>query len=453
MSYKITILILITLVSCSTTKRAPSSSKVKPWYESSTFLYKRIRTFIKRSEEKPLVTFSELRAKRPILKLGKIPMLFPGIKNSGTYFISKRKDVVEVFNNPKIFSVKLYNRKMTKAMKSSHMLAEDMTKYNQEKIWLRKLMPKSDYSRIQKIISDETKDTIKKSSKKVSSKDYEIDLIKDISRKVPVMLMDRYFGFPGPDLKTMYRWSETSQENFFHNVLNLPKIKKASKKSAKEIKVYAKNLIKKIKRDNRNPNTVLAKMIQYSKRAKHDIKNERIIVNISAMLMAAIETTSAAVAKSIDYILSNEDIYDLMKGAISENDNLKIKKIVLESLRFNPQTGMLLRYTEKDYLLAKGTKRETLVKRGSVIMLGTQSAMFDEEYLSSPSEFKLDREQADYFHFGYGHHKCLGDFISMIQVPVIVKNILSLKNVKKVGELQFKDSPFPTSFKLIYESN
>ena len=46
------------------------------------------------------------------------------------------------------------------------------------------------------------------------------NVVSQLTRKVPVQLCGEYFGFPGPDLATMMRWSRTVNLNFFFNVAN-----------------------------------------------------------------------------------------------------------------------------------------------------------------------------------------------------------------------------------------
>ena len=43
----------------------------------------------------------------------------------------------------------------------------------------------------------------------------------------------------------------------------------------------------------------------------------------------------------------------------------------------------------------------------------------------SPNDFRIDRPDYDYMHFGYGLHTCFGRYINMVQIPRIVQALLA----------------------------
>jgi hypothetical protein len=55
-------------------------------------------------------------------------------------------------------------------------------------------------------------------------------------------------------------------------------------------------------------------------------------------------------------------------------------------------------------------------------------------------------------HLGYGMHTCLGDQISRIQVPEIVKRILQIPGVRPVAAPDFAGGPFPERYLLTYDA-
>lgn len=136
-------------------------------------------------------------------------------------------------------------------------------------------------------------------------------------------------------------------------------------------------------------------------------------------------------------------------------------------LRFQPVNPFVVRYAEKDVTLSSGAK----IAKGSHVMIGTQSAMFDETEpgFENPNEFNINRDQNKFFHLGYGHHRCLGDYVSMIQVPEIVMALLKLPNVHpatgQAGLIDFRKrtkthalsadestTSFPESFSIEYDA-
>jgi hypothetical protein len=62
-------------------------------------------------------------------------------------------------------------------------------------------------------------------------------------------------------------------------------------------------------------------------------------------------------------------------------------------------------------------------------------------------------------HLGYGMHTCLGDQISRIQVPEIIKRILQIPGVRPVGGIDYGvgpggvgPGPFPEHYMLTYDA-
>ena len=47
-----------------------------------------------------------------------------------------------------------------------------------------------------------------------------VDVVQTVSRLVPLRIVQRSFGFPGPDDGQMLRWSWATQADMFHNPTN-----------------------------------------------------------------------------------------------------------------------------------------------------------------------------------------------------------------------------------------
>jgi cytochrome P450 len=59
--------------------------------------------------------------------------------------------------------------------------------------------------------------------------------------------------------------------------------------------------------------------------------------------------------------------------------------------------------------------------------------MFDERMVETPDQFKPGRPANHYLHFGAGHHACFGRYISMVQIPQILKPLLAQDGLKLAG--------------------
>ena len=52
-----------------------------------------------------------------------------------------------------------------------------------------------------------------------------VELVSRVGRLVPLRIVQRYFGFPGPDDATMLRWSRATQADMFRNPTNDPALR------------------------------------------------------------------------------------------------------------------------------------------------------------------------------------------------------------------------------------
>ncbi|MEM7378617.1 MAG: hypothetical protein AAF460_14080, partial [Pseudomonadota bacterium] len=62
--------------------------------------------------------------------------------------------------------------------------------------------------------------------------------------------------------------------------------------------------------------------------------------------------------------------------------------------------------------------------------------------------FISDRPDHHYMHLGYGHHRCLGDHISTVQWPEMVRAVLRLNKARPVGDIDNAGGPFPEHYRI-----
>ena len=86
--------------------------------------------------------------------------------------------------------------------------------------------------------------------------------------------------------------------------------------------------------------------------------------------------------------------------------------------------------------------------------MATQSAMMDCLKLKSPRQFRLDRPDYQYMHFGFGLHTCFGQYINRAQITRIVKAVLKRQGLRRAagqeGQIQYA-GPFPVHFVLEFD--
>ncbi len=53
-------------------------------------------------------------------------------------------------------------------------------------------------------------------------------------------------------------------------------------------------------------------------------------------------------------------------------------------------------------------------------------------------------------HFGYGLHTCFGQYVNWVQIPGILKPLLSKQRLRRAGELKY-EGPFPSSLPVRFD--
>jgi cytochrome P450 len=381
--------------------------------------------------------FKELRENRPILKTPNFT------------FVTRFADVTEILSREKVFTVRPYQPHMDPVV-GPFMLSRDATPINwREKGIMQAVLRPEDLPDVRKAagrLADEALDD--------AADEGRIEAISKLCRFVPISIVGEYFGFPGPDLESMYRWSKTTQTNMFKNLLNDPAIHEAAVQTGKEMKEYLTGLLAEKKAQtgsNGNaPQDTFSRLVRTQFPPEIGFDDERLLSNIMGLLVGTGETSSQAIAQSLEQILLRPEVAAEAISAAKAEDTAAFDEYVWEGLRLNPINPLVFRLSVEDYTVAAGTERETVIPAGTLVFACTSSAGFDEDVLQEPETFRTDRPAFLSLHFGYGHHTCLGKYVGSVVVPEVVRRVLLRPNVHLLpppeGKIDFHGGPFPESF-------
>ena len=103
-----------------------------------------------------------------------------------------------------------------------------------------------------------------------------------------------------------------------------------------------------------------------------------------------------------------------------------IDQVVRESLRFSPVLTFIRRYAIRDTQLSQASGGAVL-RRGSRILVGLSTAMFDATAFPNPNDFRLDRPAERYLHFGTGLHQCYGQRFAEMFLRKMVTGLVAQK--------------------------
>jgi len=383
---------------------------------------------------RPRELFDELRPARPILAL-------PGL-----VVVTRYPDVLEVLSRDRDFGVAAYAPKMHRVTGDFFLGMEDGPSYEREVSIMRLTTRREDLPRLERVIGEWADGFV--AEKAATGR---LDVVGDVSRRVPGRLVADYFGASGPDEATRLRWLRSLFRDIFLNPGDRDTtVRDAAAVASIEFSAWLDDFITTIiaraQGGETLPDTVLTRCVGMQAAPETALDAMGIRRNIAGLIVGAVDTTSECVANALNFLLDRPEL--LARAAIAAREGTldDVRGFIFEALRFDPQAAFLPRLTLEPAVLARGTERETAVPAGSVIIAALMSAMSDASELEAPKEFNPGRPARHYLHFGYGLHQCFGRHINRLQLPLIARAILRLPGLRRApgeeGQVKF-DGPFP----------
>jgi cytochrome P450 len=117
--------------------------------------------------------------------------------------------------------------------------------------------------------------------------------------------------------------------------------------------------------------------------------------------------------------------------AARTNDDVTLRRYVLEAMRFSPYPPYAWRYCTRDYMIAAGTSRERVIPAGALVVPILLGAMFDSEVVSNPNAFQPGRPDHEYLNFGHGLHECLGKMLGEMLIVEMARAVLALPGIRR----------------------
>jgi cytochrome P450 len=142
------------------------------------------------------------------------------------------------------------------------------------------------------------------------------------------------------------------------------------------------------------------------------------------------------VPQAMEQLLRRPAALEAAHLAARAGNNAALHDIVLEAMRFDPLAPGLPRITLRDWTVAAGTSRATLIPKGTTVLAAFASAMMDPRRLPNPQAFQPGRLPYEYIHFGYGMHECFGRFINHATLHRMLKPLLRRPGVRRAGPLR-----------------
>jgi len=365
-----------------------------------------------------------------------------------TALVTRFDHVQEVLSHDDIFHV-TYKEKMEKVTSGENFFLgmQNTPIYTRDVSNMRLAVRRTDLPEIITPFVDNCAEKI------MASAQGRIDVPAELSRVVPTRLVGHYFGTPGWDEEEFANAATSMFQYLFYP--DDPEVEKTALAAAAKSRDYLDDFIVQRQKNRRQHDDVLERCLQMQDADMPGMSNLDIRNNFIGLIIGAIPTTSKCVVLVLDYLLSHPDLLAQAQQAARADDDVLLTQFMQEALRFNSFSPAISRLAAEDYVVGRGSWRATKIPKGTKVIAATQSAMMDCLQLKSPSQFRLDRPDYQYMHFGFGLHTCFGQYINRVQIPHILKAVLKRQGLRRASgpEGQVESvGPFPVHLVLEFDA-
>ena len=272
-----------------------------------------------------------------------------------------------------------------------------------------------DHSRIRKLVQygftnryitslePEIKKIVKDCLDKVHNQD-SFDLIEDLAKPLPAIVIAKMMGLPDEDLSQFQAWSE----DLLVGVGGIGTSKEDIKKSGDAYEAlirYFEEII--LSRKNSPDDDFIGKLIQ-AEESGDKLNIKEMYGTCLLLLIAGHETTTRLIGNGMFTLFNHLD----QMSHLQNNFEL-IPNAIEEMLRYEPPVHATVRFAENEMIY-----NEKIYKRGTPFAVSIAGANRDPEANKNPNEFDITREEIKHISFGYGPHMCIGASLARIESKI-----------------------------------
>ena len=272
-----------------------------------------------------------------------------------------------------------------------------------------------DHSRIRKLVQygftnryitslePEIKKIVKDCLDKVHNQD-SFDLIEDLAKPLPAIVIAKMMGLPDEDLSQFQAWSE----DLLVGVGGIGTSKEDIKKSGDAYEAlirYFEEII--LSRKNSPGDDFIGKLIQ-AEESGDKLNIKEMYGTCLLLLIAGHETTTRLIGNGMFTLFNHLDQLSHL-----QNNFELIPNAIEEMLRYEPPVHATVRFAENEMIY-----NEKTYKRGTPFAVSIAGANRDPEANKNPNEFDITREEIKHISFGYGPHMCIGASLARIESKI-----------------------------------
>ena len=268
--------------------------------------------------------------------------------------------------------------------------------------------------------------------RRVPGADGALDVGTDLVHPVLDAVVGRYLGVPGPDPATQLRWARDLFQYIFLPEGGLPTVRRRAQRAKWEMGAHVDRLVAARRAATGGPDDVLGRMLDRQRVAPATAFDDGEIRDyLVGLAIGWLWHGAKAPMIAVDELLDRPDALAEARSAAQARDLDRLRHVLWEALRFRPVQAGVPRVCTRDTVLAPGTGRARRLRKDTMVIAGTHSAMWDEEWVPDPERFDWTRAEGQYLIFGDGLHRCFGEDIMRRQLPAMLAPLLRAGNLRR----------------------
>ncbi len=267
-----------------------------------------------------------------------------------------------------------------------------------------------------------------------------------LSRRVAFDVVATYFGVPQPARGRLDVWATRLFEFQFASSPSDLELRREVEEIAPAFRSLIDAEIARRKSGGPAPaDDILARCLALQVAGDPWYSDAQIRTSLLCMVVGGPPQWPMVVPQAMEQLLRRPQALAAACAAAQADDDDRLRRILLEALRFDPLAPGLPRIALRDWTVARGTRRQTTIRQGSTVFVAFASAMMDGLRVPEPQRFDPDRRAHEYIHFGYGLHECFGKQINHACLHRLLKPLLlqpKLRRGAQSGGKLTKNGPF-----------
>jgi len=283
-----------------------------------------------------------------------------------------------------------------------------------------------------------------------------IDVPQALTQTVAARLLDRYFGTPGPSQAAIAEWTTLLFWYLFIDLKSEPDLDARATAAAAEFRAWMDGHIAARRAEGGSKDDVLGRCLAMGSAGLPGMSDRDIRNNLIGLLIGELPTLSGAANLALDELLERPDAFAAACASARADDDATLSAHIFEALRFRPLNPLVYRRALRDTAIASGTLRARKIRKDTMVLATTLSAMFDPLEVPDATSFRIDRPWETYILWGYGLHACFGAHINRAVLPAMLKPLLAQRNLRRAegarGQLDQAGTPFPQHLHLQFDT-